>query len=176
MPTSTLLKNLESSCEVLSLTWTAVDLERQRLLLPDSKTGQKVIRLNSQAVALLRDLPRADNNPFVIVGRHHGKALNNLQKPWRRIRKEALLDDVRLHDLRHSFASVAALSKGSLPMIGKLLGHASSPTTERYAHLAEDPVDRLNEDVGARIAAALAKASKPVPPPVAQGAKTDPTS
>lgn len=141
--------------EILSLLWSSVDLERQLLLLPDSKTGQKVIRLNSHATAVLRAIPKIDGNPYVIAGRRDGAHLVNLQKPFRRIRAEAGLPDVRLHDLRHSFASVAAAQKGSLPMIGRLLGHSHIRTTQRYAHLTDDPVDSLNEDVGTRIADAL---------------------
>jgi integrase len=141
--------------EILALQWQSVDLERQLLLLPDSKTGQKVIRLNAQAADILRQLPRLEGNPYVIVGRRHASPLINLQKPWRRIRHQAQLDDVRLHDLRHSFASVAAASKGSLPMIGRLLGHSQARTTQRYAHLTDDPVNELNNDVGARIATAI---------------------
>lgn len=141
--------------EILTLQWRYVDLERRMLLLPDSKTGQKVIRLNPAAVELLRTLPRHDDNPHVIVGRRPDACLVNLQKPWRRIRAEAGLDDVRVHDLRHSFASVAAAQKGSLPMIGRLLGHNHTRTTARYAHLAADPVDQLNAGVGEAIADAI---------------------
>ncbi len=79
----------------------------------------------------------------------------NLEKPWQRIRARAGLDDVRLHDLRHSFASIGAAGGLSLPMIGKLLGHTQAATTERYAHLAADPVRAANEAIGERIAAAM---------------------
>ena len=79
----------------------------------------------------------------------------NLQKTWRRIRKIAGLDDVRLHDLRHSYASIAASGGLSLPMIGKLLGHSQAATTHRYAHLAADPIRAANEAIGARISAAM---------------------
>jgi integrase len=86
----------------------------------------------------------------------------NLQKPWRAIRSRAGLDDARLHDLRHSFASVAAASGLSLPMIGTLLGHTQAATTHRYAHLAADPVRQANDRIGGRIAASLAgKAASP---------------
>lgn len=146
--------------EIITLQWRHVDLERHLLLLPDSKTGQKVIRLNARAAAILREIPRMPDNPLVIIGRRPGACLVNLQKPWRRIRAEADLCDVRLHDLRHSFASVAAASRGSLPMIGKLLGHSHTRTTARYAHLSDDPVDGLNNSVGERIAAAIGMVSK----------------
>ena len=96
-----------------------------------------------------------ENNPHVICGEKDGAHLVNLQKPWQRIRKRAGLEDVRLHDLRHSFASVAASGGLSLPMIGKLLGHTQAATTQRYAHLAADPVRAANEAIGQRIAAAM---------------------
>lgn len=145
--------------EIITLKWQYVDLERRMLSLPDSKTGQKIIRLNPQAVDALKRIPPLAGNPYVIVGRRPGACLVNLQKPWRRIRALAGLDDVRLHDLRHSFASMAAAQRGSLPMIGRLLGHNHTRTTSRYAHLAADPVDKLNAGVGEAIAAALEPAT-----------------
>jgi integrase len=141
--------------EILTLQWSFVDLQRGLLLLPDSKTGQKTIRLNPQAAEILMSIPRVEGNPHVIVGRRDGARLINLQKPWRRMRADAGLGDVRMHDLRHSFASMAAASKGSLPMIGKLLGHNHPLTTARYAHLSDDPLQQLNDEVGASIAAAM---------------------
>lgn len=141
--------------EILTLRWSFVDLERACLLLPDSKTGQKHITLNANAIAVLKAIPRIAGNPFVIVGRFDRSRLINIQKPWRRIRKLAGIEDVVLHDLRHSFASVAAASGGSLPMIGKLLGHQHTMTTARYAHLADDPARQLNQKVGDVIAGAI---------------------
>ena len=91
----------------------------------------------------------------MICGERPGRHLVNLEKPWRRIRKAAGLDDVRLHDLRHSFASVAASGGQSLIVIGKMLGHSQPATTARYAHLADDPLKRASDEVGARIAAAM---------------------
>jgi integrase len=91
--------------EILELRWEYVDLERGLLMLPDSKTGRKAIFLNAQAVAILAALPRLPDNPHVIVGEVIGQHLVNIQKPWDRIRSAAGLDDVRIHDLRHSFAS-----------------------------------------------------------------------
>lgn len=149
--------------EIIKLKWDWVDLDRKLLVLPDSKTGQKVIRLNAAAVEVLKAIPRRDDNPHVICGRRLGACLVNLEKPWRRIRAEAGLEDVRLHDLRHSFASVAAAQKGSLPMIGRLLGHNHTRTTARYAHLADDPVDGLNATVGEAIAGTIGvRSAKPL--------------
>lgn len=141
--------------EVLGLKWAHVDLEAGLVRLPDSKTGQKVLYLNAPLRQLLDELPRIEGNPFVICGEKDKAGLVNLQKPWRRIRARAGLEDVRIHDLRHTFASSAAAGGLSLPMIGRLLGHTSSVTTERYAHLADDPVRAANEAVALRIAAAM---------------------
>jgi integrase len=142
--------------EILTLQWSHVDFDNVLLRLPDSKTGQKVIYLNAPALQILTGLPRLEGNPFVICGKREGARLINLQKPWRRIRKAAGLDDVRIHDLRHSFASVAAGSGQSLPVIGALLGHTQPQTTARYAHLANDPLRAANDAIGGRIADALA--------------------
>ena len=114
-----------------------------------------MLYLNAPALEVLATLLRLEGNPFVICGEREGAHLVNLEKPWRRIRARAGLDDVRLHDLRHSFASFGAAGGLSLPMIGKLLGHASAATTERYAHLAADPVRAANEAIGQRIDAAM---------------------
>ena len=141
--------------EVLNLRWQDVDVERAKLWLPDSKTGRKALYLSAPALQVLADLPRLDGNPHVICGDKPGARLVNIQKPWRRIRARAGLEDVRLHDLRHSFASVAAAGGLSLPMIGKLLGHTQAATTQRYAHLAADPVRAANEAIGQRIAAMM---------------------
>ena len=116
--------------------------------LPDSKSGRKVIFLNEMALDVLSSIEHLDDNPFVIVGAVPGNRLVNIQKPWRRIRKRAGLDDVRIHDLRHSFASVAASNGASLPLIGQLLGHTQPQTTKRYAHLAARPVRAVNDQVG----------------------------
>lgn len=141
--------------EVRTLRWEHVDLERGMLFLPDSKSGKKSIHLSPPAVAVLERLPRIDGNPFVIVGDRVGRPLINIQKPWNKIRLAAGLAGVRLHDLRHSFASIAADRGGSLLAIGKLLGHSQAATTARYAHLAADPMRDLNMQVGNKIADAL---------------------
>ena len=131
--------------------------------LPDSKTGAKTLYLNAPALAVLSELPRVEGNPFVIVGERKGARLVNLQKPWRRIRKAAGLDDVRLHDLRHSFASVAAAGGMSLPIIGALLGHSQPQTTARYAHLAADPLRAASEAIAGNISSALQLPRRPAP-------------
>jgi len=143
--------------EILNLKWQHVDTARGRLLLSDSKTGSKAVILNAPALAVLEGQPRLANSPWVLPSPvDPAKPLHNLQKPWRTVRSLAGLDDVRLHDLRHSFASVAAQRGASLPMIGRLLGHTQVQTTARYAHLADATVELLNEQVGEHLAQALA--------------------
>lgn len=141
--------------EILNLQWDHVDLERSCLRLPESKTGAKVIHLNAPALEVLNSIERQDDSPWAITGRVKGKPLVNLRKPWYRIRKKAGLDDLRLHDLRHSFASVGAAGGLSLPMIGALLGHSQPQTTARYSHFAADPLKQANDMIGERIAAAM---------------------
>jgi integrase len=147
--------------EILTLRWDNVDLENGLLRLPDSKTGAKLIYLNAAAIRLLRGIPRMKDNAYVIAGGRPGAHLVELQKPWRRIRAKANLADVRIHDLRHSFASVAAGTGMSLPMIGKLLGHNQPATTARYAHLALDPIRTASNLIGAELAAALHGQERP---------------
>ena len=141
--------------EILTLQWEHVSEEHGCLMLPNSKTGRKAVRLSPPSLAVLHDIPRLEGNPYVICGEKAGRHLVNIEQPWRRIRKAAQLDDVRLHDLRHSFASVAASGGQSLVVIGKMLGHSQPATTARYAHLADDPVRAASDAVGARIAAAM---------------------
>lgn len=107
------------------------------LILPDAKTGPRRVMLSKSALEVLGTLPKLQNNPYVIAGAVEGQHVTDLQKPWRRIRAAARLDDVRIHDLRHTYASLAAASGHSLPVIGKLLGHTQAQTTARYAHLAD---------------------------------------
>jgi integrase len=141
--------------EILTLQWEHVSEEHGCLMLPDSKTGRKAVRLSPPALALLQTIPRLEGNPHVICGERAGRHLVNIEKPWRRIRAAAKLDDVRLHDLRHSFASVAASGGQSLIVIGKMLGHSKAATTARYAHLTDDPVRAASDAVGRHIAAAM---------------------
>ena len=123
--------------------------------LPDAKTGGRVVPLGPEARAVLSAIPRDEDNPWVIAGRLPGSHLTDLQRPWRRIRKQAGLEDVRIHDLRHSFASRALALGESLTMIGKLLGHTQVQTTARYAHLARDSIQtaaaRITGSIGGNL-------------------------
>jgi integrase len=139
--------------EILDLKWDHVDLQRGLLFLPDSKTGKKTIVLGGGAQAVIENLPRIGN--YVIAGKDPEKPRADLQRPWALVSKRAGLDGLRLHDLRHSFASVGAGSGLGLPIIGKLLGHSNSKTTERYAHLAADPLRRASDAISGAIAKAM---------------------
>ena len=141
--------------EILTLKWEYVDIENACLYLPETKTGAKTIYLNAPALEVLASAKIIEGNPFVVTGRKKGCRLIGLQKPWKEIRKTAELEGLRLHDLRHAFASTGVSGGLSLPMIGKMLGHTQASTTERYAHLASDPVREANEAIGATIAAAM---------------------
>ena len=141
--------------EILTLQWPDVDLEANELRLRDSKTGPRVVPISSTAVSVLSMLPRVPGNPWVVTGARPGGHLSNLHDHWHRIRSRANLDDVRIHDLRHSFASRALALGESLPTIARLLGHGQVSTTARYAHLARDAVkasasrvsDSIAEDI-----------------------------
>ncbi len=130
-------------------------MERQCLRLPDSKTGAKVVYLSPPALEVLTRIERQESNPYVFPGEVRGQHYVALEKAWRRLRAQAGLSDVRLHDLRHSFASFGAADGLSLPIIGALLGHREAATTQRYAHLAADPLRQATGRIGARIAAAM---------------------
>jgi integrase len=125
------------------------------IFLPDSKTGRKPVYLNAPALEVLASLPRIEGNPHIISGAKHGASRADLKKPWAAVTKAAGLQGLRIHDLRHCFASIGAGASLGLPIIGKLLGHTQAATTHRYAHLDADPIRRAAEAIGATIAAAM---------------------
>ncbi len=141
--------------EILHAKWEHVDFERGLMFLPDSKTGKKTLYLSAAALDVLASLPRIEGNPHIIAGAKDGAPRADLKKPWAAVTRAAGLNGVRLHDLRHSFASVGAGASLGLPIIGKLLGHSQAATTHRYAHLDADPMKRAAEAIGATIAAAM---------------------
>jgi integrase len=142
--------------EIVQLRWNEVDFDRRCLRLGDSKTGRKTIYLNAATLQILADLERDPSNPYVIQGARPESHLIGLSRIWFRLRHQAGLDDVRLHDLRHTFASFGAGMGLSLPILGKLLGHTQAATTQRYAHLAAAPMQDAAERIGATLGAALA--------------------
>jgi integrase len=138
--------------EILSLRWSYVDQERGLLRLPDSKTGAKVVPIGGPALDLLKALPRFPDEPNVFPSPRHARHLVGLQKVWERVRDAAKLENVRLHDLRHSFASIAVTGGHSLYMVSKILGHKDTRTTEIYAHLAADPMREVANHTASVIA------------------------
>lgn len=142
--------------EIATLRWEYV--QPPRLALPDSKTGPKTIYLNAPAMAVLDSLP-AKASGYVFAAPDRPEQTPKLDAHWRRLRQLAALPDVRMHDLRHSFASVAIMDGVSLSLIGKLLGHALPETTARYAHLADEAVMDAAERVCSSLASALGLAA-----------------
>jgi integrase len=145
--------------EILHLKWEHVDFERGLLFLPESKTGKKTVVLNAPALAVLNALPRVGG--FVIAGETEHKPRTDLKRPWAMVTKRANLEGLRIHDIRHSFASFGAGGGMGLPIVGKLLGHANATTTARYAHLDADPLRRASERIGSTIAAAMGDGAVP---------------
>jgi integrase len=147
--------------EVLSLRWERdsegagyVDFDRGCLHLMDSKTGSKRVPLGAPALELLNNLPRIESNPHVFPGNAGGRYAD-LKRVWTKIRRRAGLEDVRLHDLRHSYASTAVASGDSLYLVGKILGHQQASTTQRYAHLSDDPLRDVADRTAKKIASAM---------------------
>ncbi|MCK5778802.1 MAG: tyrosine-type recombinase/integrase [Rhodospirillales bacterium] len=146
--------------EILGARWEWVDYQKRVIALPDSKTGAKNIYLSDDAIAVLKrleKLPQRKKNDFVIAGGIKKKPLSDLRHPWLRIRERAGLEGVRLHDLRHTAASIGVTVGMNLPVIGRLLGHTQAQTTQRYAHVANDPALAAADQIGAHIRAAMSK-------------------
>jgi integrase len=148
--------------EVETFRWSFVDWHYSRIHLPDSKTGEKTLPIGQPAIDLLkliRDSQKQtsgqDENGFVFPSAKTDGHLVGLPKMWRKWRSEAGLEDVRIHDLRHSFASVGASGGTPLFVIGGILGHKSTATTDRYAHLQDDPARTAADSISTTIAAAL---------------------
>ncbi len=139
--------------EILTLKWDFV--MPYHLELPDSKTGRRRIPLPREAHEIIMSLPRMHGNPYVILGDTAESHLVNLQKPWLRIRAAAGLEDVRMHDLRHTYASVAVMNGIDPFLLKEIMGHKNLQTTLRYAHFADDAVQRAAGSVASRLAVAL---------------------
>ncbi len=152
--------------EVETFRWGFVDWDESRANLPDSKSGEKTLPLGQPAIDLLLAIRERqqgtdafDEKGFVFIGKEGH--LVGLPKMWRKWRTEAGLEDVRIHDLRHSFASVGASSGTPLFVIGGILGHKSTATTDRYAHLQDDPARTAADSISTSIAEALTGAGNP---------------
>ena len=143
--------------EIEQLKWSEVDSDFGCLRLEDSKTGQRIVPIGRVALEVIEAAPKVKGSPFVFPSATDpAKPFGQLQKTWRVVRKAAGLEDVRIHDLRHSFASSGVASGQGLVVLGKLLGHADVKTTARYAHLADDPVRSAADQISSRIADTLA--------------------
>ena len=139
--------------EILGLRWEDLDFDAGEMRLMDSKTGSRVVPMPPPAAKVLAGLSRVEGNPWVFPGRKKGTGQRNINDSWDRVRKRAGLDGVRLHDLRHSYASRALALGEGLPMIGELLGHRKVQTTARYAHLARESVRASTATVAESIGA-----------------------
>ena len=141
--------------EVLRLQWRNVDFQRARLVLDDSKTGAKTVTVGQPVLEVLQSIPRLKDNPYILPSRNGVGHLVDISKVWDKIAEEADISGVRIHDLRHSFASVGASTGDSLLIIGSLLGHRNQATTSRYAHLYDDPVQRAANKISGQISGLL---------------------
>ena len=132
--------------EIQTLKWSYI--RGHHVEFPDTKTGYKRLPLNDAAIAIFKQTPQQPDNDYVICGEKAGSHIVNLQKSWRRIRKQAGLDDVRIHDLRHTFASHAVMGGTPLALVSRLLGHSKITTTMRYAHLADAELAKASNGIG----------------------------
>ena len=145
--------------EILGAKWSWLDRNQQVLSLPDSKTGAKTIYLSAEALSVLeRQEAFSERGIYIFPSRDGGRPYAGLRKPWSKVCERSALEGVRLHDLRHTAASIAVGQGASLAVIGKLLGHTQAQTTQRYAHVDVDPALRTANEIGAVIAEAFKRA------------------
>jgi integrase len=138
--------------EGLQARWEHVNLEQGILYLPHTKSGKsRHVVLNPEALALLQQQERLPENPYVFPGKVKGQALNNPTKAFKRILEAAGIANLRIHDLRHSFASLAVNAGATLYQVQHLLGHASAQTTQRYAHLTDSALRQASGAVAALV-------------------------
>lgn len=135
--------------EIQKLKWSQV--HGNRVEFRDTKTGYKRLPFNAEAMRILNAIPKRDCNPYIICGEKPGSHIVNLQKSWRRIREKAELTDVRIHDLRHTFASHAVMGGTPLAIVSKLLGHSKIGTTMRYAHLADKELMKASDAISSNL-------------------------
>jgi integrase len=148
--------------EVQCLKWEHIDHQRKIAFLPDSKTGKKPLPLSDAALDVINSTPKVDGNPHVFAGKNEGAPIINFRKAWGKIREEADLNNFRLHDLRHNFASAAINAGNTLAVVGALLGHKNTKTTQRYAHLADSVVVSAGNATAQAIADKVAGTSEVV--------------
>ncbi|MGD9979549.1 MAG: tyrosine-type recombinase/integrase [Hyphomonadaceae bacterium] len=153
--------------EILKLEWAHVDFQNKVLNLPDSKTGKRAVHLTAAALAILRGL-QPTNHKYVIAGETAGQSDErpraDLHRPWKRIVQHAKLDSLRIHDLRHAFASVAVAGQKDIYTVSKMLGHKDIRTTMKYAHLAEDALRIAKDSVADEIQAQMNRKNAAVTP------------
>ena len=153
--------------EILTLRWDDVDRTAGEFRLRTGKTGARMVPITPAAERVIASIPRKADNPWVIAGGKPGKHLQDLYKDWNWLLARVGLRDVRIHDLRHSYASRALSAGESLSMIGKLLGHVDMESTARYAHLARHTEKMAAERVGASIGADISAGTDTAIPAVA---------
>lgn len=142
--------------EALDARWEHIDLEKRRWFIPMSKSGKlRHVILNAMAVELLKRQPIIPGNPHVFPGKIDGNPLNNPQKAFARVLKAAGISDFHIHDLRHTHASIAINNGASLYEVQHLLGHSQAKTTSRYAHLADDTLRKVSENISTQITNAI---------------------
>ena len=159
--------------EILELKWDYVDFSRECILFPDSKSGFKAIPLGDAALDVLATTPRIVGNPYVCPGVKAMRPLVGLQRVWARIRAKAGLKDVHIHDLRHTFGATGAGAGQSLHILGSLLGHKQSRTTQAYAHLAQSPQKKAVDDINSRLKQAMEREPKHKVVPIHGGQEID---
>ena len=143
--------------EIVQLKWSEVSFDQSSLYFDDSKTGQKTIPVSTEVVTLLKEVwsERDTKSSFVFPNASGNSPYVGTPKVWTELRRRFGDDKLRLHDLRHTFASLAVAGGASLPMIGALLGHKDATTTQQYAHLTDDPLRSISEQISAKILAGL---------------------
>lgn len=142
--------------EILNLQWSEINEQKSCLDLRDSKTGAKTVPISSAAMSLLLGVHRVLGYKYVFPGRED-KPFQGLTSFWSIARGRAELDDIRLHDLRHNFASMAVNSGVSLEVLGKILGHKNFSTTQRYAHITDESAIQAADNIATQINAFLTR-------------------
>lgn len=158
--------------ELLTAKWSDLNTDNTEILIPDTKNGKNHrLPISTSAAAILEAIPRIDKNPYIITGKNEGQHLVNIDKPWQRVRKQAGIEDVRLHNLRRTVGSWLAQSGNSLHLIGKVLNHSNTSTTAIYAHFTQDSVRAALEQHGKELLAVTGLTSKAEVIPITKAAK-----